>query len=299
MQQPSTTAQPTTAIRLDQAALLTLLIFFESLHFVFAKLLENQNLPATFAAAMVLSASALEMGIFGLWTRKLTLAGLRRNFWFFVAVGFLVAASTLLSYESVRYINPGIASVLGRVTTLFNLIFGIILLHERLTKGQLIGGAVAIIGAVVIVFQPGDYLRLGSVIVLGSSILYALHALIVKRWGGEMEFVEFFFYRVFFTSLFLVSFAAARQQMILPTGWQWLQMLMVGTVDVTLSRALYYSTMRKMPLSVHSIVLTLSPVGSILMTMLLFGIFPTTQQFIGGALVLAGVLLVTLRKAKV
>lgn len=294
--QQTTTLEPSSSLRLDQAALLTLLILFESLHFVFAKLLENQNLPATFAAAMVLSASALELGIFGLWTRRITWAGLRRNFWFFVAVGFFVAASTLLSYESVRYINPGIASVLGRITTLFNLIFGIILLHERLTAGQMLGGLVAIIGAVVIVFQPGDYLRVGSLIVVGSSFLYALHALTVKRWGGEMEFVEFFFYRVLFTSIFLVSFTAARQQFVLPTALQWLQMLMVGTVDVTLSRAIYYTTMRKMPLSVHSIVLTLSPVGSILMTMLLFQIFPTMQQLIGGALVLAGVLLVTLRR---
>ena len=295
MQKSITSAQPA-SLNVSQIGLLTLLVFFESLHFIFAKLLENQNLPATFAAAMVISASALEMGLFGLWTKRITLAGLRRHLWFFVAIGFLVAASTLLSYESVRYINPGIASVLGKITTLFNLIFGLILLHERLTTGQVIGGIVAIIGAVVIVFQPGDYLRLGSLIVVGSSFLYALHALTVKRWGGEIEFVEFFFFRVFFTSLFLISFVTMRQQWIVPTTLQRLQMLMVGTVDVTLSRTIYYMTMRKMSLSVHSIVLTLSPVGSILLTMLLFGIFPTAQQLIGALLVLAGVLVVTLRR---
>ncbi|MFN8446216.1 MAG: DMT family transporter [Caldilineaceae bacterium] len=295
MQKIAAVEQPTT-LQANQIGLLTLLICFESLHFVFAKLLEDQNLPATFAAAMVLSASALEMGIFGWWTKRITWAGLRRNFWFFVAIGFFVGASTMLSYESVRYISPGIASVLSKTTTLFNLLFGIILLHERLTLGQQLGGAVAILGAVIIVFEPGDYLRLGSLIVVTSSLLYAFHALTVKRWGGKLDFVEFFFYRVLFSSLFLLSFAASRQQWAWPPLTTWLMMLLVGTIDVTLSRTVYYMTMRKMPLSVHSIVLTLSPVGSILLTFLLFQTVPTLQQAIGGVLVLLGVLLVTLRR---
>jgi drug/metabolite transporter (DMT)-like permease len=46
-------------------------------------------------------------------------------------------------------------------------------------------------------------------------------------------------------------------------------------------------------MSVHTILLTLSPVVSILVSLLLFGTFPSGQELLGGLFVLAGVALVT------
>jgi drug/metabolite transporter (DMT)-like permease len=51
--------------------------------------------------------------------------------------------------------------------------------------------------------------------------------------------------------------------------------------------------MRTLPLSVHTIILMLSPVVSIFVALLLFQSFPTLQELAGGLLVLAGVFIVT------
>jgi drug/metabolite transporter (DMT)-like permease len=169
-------------------------------------------------------------------------------------------------------------------------------LRDKLTKKQLAGALIAIAGVLIITFQPGDYLRLGSLMVLVSSFLYALHAAVAKRYGDEIDFVDFFFFRLLFTTSFLFVFAVSRQQFILPDGKALLLLIMVGTVDVVISRTLYYVTLRRMDMSVHAIILTLSPVAAVLWSLLLFSTFPSWGQLFGGFAVILGVLVVTLNQ---
>jgi len=58
------------------------------------------------------------------------------------------------------------------------------------------------------------------------------------------------------------------------------------------SRGLYYATLRRMPVSLFSLLLTLSPVVAIFWSLVLFGIQPSAAQMAGGAAVLAGVVVV-------
>ena len=78
-----------------------------------------------------------------------------------------------------------------------------------------------------------------------------------------------------------------------PSGIAWLLLLLVATVDVVCSRVLYYLALRRLQMSHHAILLTVSPVIAVLWSLLLFGEAPTWQGFIGGTAVLLGVALVT------
>jgi drug/metabolite transporter (DMT)-like permease len=75
-------------------------------------------------------------------------------------------------------------------------------------------------------------------------------------------------------------------------------LIITATFDVTISRALYYLTLRRLNLSVHAIILTLSPAAAILWTLLLFQQEPHSQQLIGGLAVILGVLIVSMSQAK-
>jgi drug/metabolite transporter (DMT)-like permease len=108
--------------------------------------------------------------------------------------------------------------------------------------------------------------------------------------------VEFFFFRIFSTTVLLFIFALGRQGLIWPDTSTWWLLIMVGTVDVVISRALFYIVLRRMTMSIHSIVLTLSPVAAILWAFLLFDTLPAGQQLIGGVGVILGVLMVTMRQ---
>ncbi len=275
----------------------TCLLLVDSLHFIFARLL-LPHLPPTTSAMYVLGVATVEVAIFmGVWD-QIRLEVFRRHAWFFLSIGFLVAASTALSYMSVRFIDPGTASLLGKMSTLFSLGFGLIWLRERFAAFEWLGVLSAIAGTFIIAFQPGELLWVGVLIVIASTFMYALHAALVKRHGEGMSLTDFFLYRLVCTTAFLFLFSLGRGELTLPSWPAWLILLLAGTLDVTISRALYYLTLRRLNLSLHAIILTLSPVASILWTLILFDISPTLQQLIGGIAVIGGVLMVSTSQAR-
>ena len=162
----------------------------------------------------------------------------------------------------------------------------------------MLGALLAIVGVGLITFQPGDYSRLGALLVLSSALVYVTHTAIVKRYGGEIDFVEFFLWRLVATTGFLIALAAGQGALIWPARTAWLILLVTGTLDVVIGRTLYYLALRRIKMSVHSIVLTLSPLAAVLWSALLFGSRPTALDLIGGLAVLVGTAVVTIGRAR-
>lgn len=279
---------------IPNALLVAVLLILDSLHFVFARLLLPHIAPGV-SVLYVLAVGTLEVGAFGLLRGHLRRQTARRHIWFFLAIGTLVALSTTINYEAVAFIDPGTASLLSQSAVLFSLGFGIFWLRDRLTPRQVGGALLALVGVFIISFQPGDYLRLGALLTVASAFMYALHAALTKRYGGDIDFVAFFFYRLFFTTAILFLLAVGRGILVWPTPTAWALIVLVGTVDVVISRTLYYIALRRLRISIHTIALTLSPIAAILWSLLLFNSTPSHQQILGGIAVLAGVLIVSLR----
>ena len=277
--------------------LVAILLIFDSLHFVFARLLLPLVSP-TISATLVLAVGTVEVGIFGIATRRIHWKVARDHLWLFGTIGLLIAVSTAIQYEAVAFIDAGTASLLSQTTALFSLGFGLFWLHDRLTPLQIAGAGLALVGLFMTAFQPGDYLRLGALLVVSSSFMYALHAALSKRYAGAIGLTDFFFFRLFFTTGVLIPIAASRGILAWPTPKAWGLLLLVGTVDVALSRTLYYLALRRLTMSMHTIALTLSPIAAILWALLIFSTLPTVRQLLGGAAILAGVLIVTIGRSK-
>ncbi len=276
---------------------IAILLLVDSLHFVFARLL-LPYLPGGTSAFYVLAIATLQVFIFLGLRRRIRFSIFRSNLRFFLAIGLLVATSTTFNYVAVGYIDPGTASLLAQSASIFALGFSIFWLREKLTGLEIIGALIALIGVFVISFQPGDYLRLGSLLVLASAFMYALHAAIVKRHGGQMDFSNFFLFRVASVTGFLLLFTSIRGQLIWPSWEAWRFLILAGTIDVVFSRVLYYLALRRLQMSFHTIILTLSPVITIIWSLILFSEKPTAQSFVGGAAVILGVVIVTWGKSK-
>jgi len=294
---PSPTVQSGKLSRLPNAPLLITLLLLDSLHFIWARLL-LPYLPGGTSAFYVLAIATVEMTLYMVVTRQVQVSHFRENLRFFLVIGLLVAISTSFTYIAVGYIDPGTASLLAQMSTIFALALSIIWLKEKLVPPEIAGAAIAVFGVLVISFQPGDYLRFGSLLILVSALVYALHAAIVKRHGGEMDFANFFLFRMASVSGFLLLFTSLRGQLVRPSGQAWIYLLLAGTIDVVISRILYYVALRRFQMSFHTIILTLSPVITVLWSFLLFGLKPTLQSFIGGLAVILGVGIVSLGKSR-
>lgn len=268
------------------------LLVVDSLHFVFARLLAS-HLPGVTSAFYVLAVATLEITVFLAFKGTIRPRLFLQNTSFFLVIGLLVATATSLNYIAVGYIDPGTAAMLAQTATVFALALSVIWLKEHLSSVEILGALLALVGIFIISFQPGDYIRLGSLMVLASAFMYALHAAIVKRHGGDMEFSNFFLWRVASTTAFLLLFTTVRGQWVWPGREAWLIIIVAGTVDVVISRVLYYVALRRLKMSLHTIILTLSPVLTVLWSVLLFSERPSIQAFIGGAAVILGVVIVT------
>jgi drug/metabolite transporter (DMT)-like permease len=281
----------------NQSLLIFCLLIIDSLHFVFARLLLPHLQPGA-SALYVMAVGTLQVGLFGALRKEIHLKALLENRIFFFSIGLLIAVSTVINYEAVALIDAGTASMLGKTSILFSICLGLFWLKERLGGIQIFGALTALAGVSVITYQPSDYLRFGSLMVLASAIMYALHAALAKRFGDRMDFIDFFFFRLLCTTGILLLLAMGRREMVWPAASDWILLTMVGTVDVTVSRGLYYLALRRLTVSIHAVVLTLSPVAAVLWSFLLFDALPNRQQFFGGLAVLAGVLIVLIRQPK-
>lgn len=274
----------------DPRLLVPLLLVVDSLHYVFARLL-LPHLPPSASGFYVMALSALPVLAFNRGRFRLDM--LRRHLVFFLSIGFLVAVSTNLGFAAVRFIDPGTASLLSRMALVFGLGFGLIWLGERLRAWEVVGAVLAIGGVMIVSFQPGEYLRFGSLLILAGTFLYALHAALVKRYGGHIAFLDFFLFRLVSTAGFLLLLAVGQGALMWPGLAGWLVVAATAVVDVVISRALYYLALRRLDMSFHTIILTVSPIVTMAWSFALFGSRPSPQEAIGGAAVLAGVLLVT------
>jgi drug/metabolite transporter (DMT)-like permease len=98
------------------------------------------------------------------------------------------------------------------------------------------------------------------------------------------------------TTAFLFLFAAGRWSLLWPEPATWALLLLAGTVDVVISRSLYYLALRRLTMSMHAVILTVSPAMAIIWSLFLFDTLPRPQQLLGGVAVLAGVLIATLAR---
>ncbi|KAA3648151.1 MAG: DMT family transporter [Chloroflexi bacterium] len=273
--------------------LLASLLVVDSLFFISARLLGDRLDPSV-AAFYYMSVASLQLTIYGLVTRKLDFSLLRKNIWFFLSIGLFVGTATNLAYQAAQLVDPGTASMLSQFGVIIALALGLFWLRERLTTAQWLGAALAIAGVFVITYQPSLDLRFGALLILLSNTFYVLHTAITKRYGDEMDFISFFTFRIVFTTLFTFIFAlGGGGTFTVPNGQTIILLLIFGTTDVVISRSLYYIALRRLTLSIHTIVLTLTPVLTIVWAWLIFQEVPGPLQFAGGSLVLLGVIVAT------
>jgi O-acetylserine/cysteine efflux transporter len=278
----------------DPRVLVVGLLVVDSLYYIFARLLLPLLPPAAGAMYMMVVGTAQ---IAVLLRGRLDWAVLWRHRWLFLSVGLLVGVNTNMGFVAVAYVDPGTAALLSRTSILFGVALGVVWLGERLRRLEVVGAAVAVAGVAAISFQPGEYLRWGSLLVVSSTALYALHSAVVKRFAGEIPFGEFMFFRVAAVAAVLVVLAVGQGATVWPSASTWGWIVVAAAVNVVLSRGVYYLALRRLDMSFLTIVLTLTPVVTWGWSIVAFGGRPTAVEVAGGVATLAGVLLVTASRA--
>jgi drug/metabolite transporter (DMT)-like permease len=229
----------------------------------------------------------------------------RRDWAGIVALGFLgYYLASLLDFLGLQYVPAGLGRLIMFLYPTLVVILSAVFLAKRPSGRELAALAVTYAGIALVLSQrlgAGPEHRLfllGAALVFGSAMCYAVYLVtgsqLVKR-VGSMRFTAYTM--MVSTAPALVQFALLESPAALRLpGEVWLYAVLLATVCTVLPVFLVAEALRRIGANHFALIGGLGPVTTVLADFGLLDGTLTPVQLAGGALVIAGVLLVTLKK---
>ena len=283
------------------------------------------NLKDTFLAALV----PIFLG-FGFVIAKpameyfppMLLMGLRFTFaasiliwWFPIPRGFLkkiffvsFIANTLqysITYTGLNLIDASAAVLLVQMEVIFGVIFAYFLLKEKPTIRSLIGISVAFIGIYILTGSPNlDGKFFGASLVVTGACIWALGQVLVKPLSKEINPIALVAWLALFSGPILISLSAIFDGNTInyfktANLNSWIIVIFLGFIMQPISYGCFYYVLKNNPLyKVLPIVTMGIPPTGLLAAIFILGEEPTKELFIGGTIILLGVVMIVFNKKK-
>lgn len=215
-------------------------------------------------------------------------------------LGVLMSLSSLTLYESFHYMNAGVASTILFSYPIMTAVIMVMFFHERITWSTTGAIALAICGIALLYRGDGNekLSTTGVLLVLFSSLLYALYMVYVKQFKIEgMSEEKFTFYVVFFGWLAVMAFMAfTGEEPQLLHGTQWIWAIQLALLPTVLSLFFINIAIKSIGSTPTAIMGALEPLTAVVISCTLFGEPFTVRLAIGIMLILSGVMLIILKK---
>jgi drug/metabolite transporter (DMT)-like permease len=217
----------------------------------------------------------------------------RRLAW---AAGALFAVDLVAWHYSIDYIGAGLATVLGNLQVVFVGLTAWAVLAERPEARALIALPPALIGIVLIsgALEDGAYgsdPAKGAIFGIVTALSYTGFILLIRQAGTGARPAAPLFEATWVAAVGCAAAGVAIGDVDFGPSWPehgWLVLLALSSQVV--GWLLITSSLPRLPASVTSVLLTLQPLTSLVLGVILLGEDPTGLQVIGAALVLVGLL---------
>ena len=235
--------------------------------------------------------------------------------WFPIPKGYLkrifiasFIANTLqysITYTGLNYIDASAAVLLVQTEVPFGVIFAFFMLREKPTIRAIIGIGVAFIGVYILTGSPnldGKFFGV-SLTILGSAI-WALGQVVVKPLSKEINPVALVAWLALFSGPTLIFTSAIIEgdtinHLTTAKINHWIIAIYIGFVMQPITYGCFYYVLKNNPLyKVLPIVTMGIPPTGLLAAIFLLGEKPTTELFIGGTVIILGVILILYNKKK-
>jgi drug/metabolite transporter (DMT)-like permease len=216
--------------------------------------------------------------------------------------GVFLALDLVIWHHTIALVGAGLATVLGNTQVVIVAVLAWLFLGERPPRRTLLALPVVLIGVVLIsgVIGKGAYGTnpgLGVILGMVVGLVYAAFLLVLRRGNADIRRPA--------GPLFDATLIGALASLLigLPLGevdlvpslpaHAWLLLLalssqVVGWLIISVS-------LPRLPAALTSVILTLQPVASVVLAMLLLGEAPSAVQLLGAGTILFGLVLATIR----
>jgi drug/metabolite transporter (DMT)-like permease len=226
----------------------------------------------------------------------------RRELRLSVWAGLFFAADLISWHHSIANIGAGLATVLGNLQVVLVGLVAWMTLGERPDPRVVAAVPVVLVGVTLIsgVAGAGAYGRnpaLGVIYGVATGVTYAGFILVLRQSGRDLRrAVAPLFEATLFATLFAVIAGAAIGDLNLAPSWPahgWL--LLLAMTSQVLGWILISISLPRLPAAVTSVLLTIQPIGSVLLGVILLGESPTALQLLGVVAIFAGIVVATSR----
>lgn len=195
--------------------------------------------------------------------------------------------------------------LVGRLEPPLTLALSVWFLQERVNGWEIVGAIASFMGVVLTIFlQPpgtsmmqvgGFNVGIGELLIAIAALALAISTIISKE---RLSHVPLGIYSIVRTALGTAVFFVAAlviygnhhfMDALSPFLWRW--MLLYGVVIVVVGQSLWTAGLRASTVSTASIVSSFTPIAGILAAYLVLGEAPTLAQYLGGSVILIGIVL--------
>lgn len=218
-----------------------------------------------------------------------------------ILLGMIEIIATASFFASISVaVNPTIPSFLKNMEYIFVTLMGVVLLHERFTRIEILAVILTIAGALTISYQKGSTLESfftgSSGFMLVATIFYGVRTIIVKK---NIEIITPTMLAIN-RSIFLFVFALAmlviyKQGLSIPT-YALIMILLGSFAGPFLTSLSQYNALKYIEASRTAIIQSTTAMFVLISAYLVFGRFPLLYQIVGGILTIAGPMLLMIGK---
>lgn len=221
-------------------------------------------------------------------------AGERSRFLPLALAGLFFAGDLGVWHWSIVWTSVANSTLLANLAPIFVTLAGWLIWRRHVTRTFLAGMVVAIVGMFVLVgpnFSIGGTRLLGDALGALTAVFYAGYFLAIKvaRDAGAST-ARLMAWSTTITAIILLPIAVASPQPFLPAGPSgWVVLVALALVTQIMGQGLIAYAFAHLPASLSSVSLLIQPVVAALVAWQLFGEAVGPVQFLGGAVVLAGI----------
>jgi len=233
--------------------------------------------------------------------------------WFPIPKGYLkkifiasFIANTLqysITYTGLNYIDASAAVLLVQTEVPFGVIFAYFILKEKPTIRALIGISVAFIGVYILTGSPNlDGKFIGIALTILGSAIWALGQVIVKPLSKEINPLALVAWLAFFSGPILIGFSNFFEGNSLnyinnASFNHWMIAIYIGFIMQPITYGCFYYVLKNNPIyKVLPIVTMGIPPTGLLAAIFILGEKPTIELFIGGTVIIIGVIMILYTK---
>ena len=238
--------------------------------------------PPTHLVAMRVTLGAVVLLLFSATTSRLAIPKVGRER--LIIVGVVLAAHWLFFFLSLNLTTVAVSLAIVYVGPVLAAAFSGPVLHERVSWHAFAGLAVAVVGMLLVV-RPGAGATLGGVAAAGvSGVLLAVLMLLGKPLAADLGGLVVATWELVVASIVLAPFTL---QAVRFSADAWPQFLILGALFTGVAGAVYWSSMRQLPVAVVSVIMYLDPAAAVVWAAIFLSEQPDPLAWLGVGLVVA------------